>query len=155
MSTQKSHSLNNSRAQLVKNKNLLFAQTQSEIQLSSTFSINLNENSKSSSTMSQQVSSMKGKAASNRASRTSTRVSFTDIPSPNTPRQSSSHSNIITPLTDSPKFLSFDELVGKVFNKGLIASLTSKNSMLKEVRDCIIRDDEERSKALNPNLHSY
>ena len=42
-----------------------------------------------------------------------------------------------------------------MFNKGLIASLTSKDAVLKEVRDCIIRGDEERLKALNPYLHSY
>ena len=42
-----------------------------------------------------------------------------------------------------------------MFNKGLIASLTSKNAVLKEVKNCIIRSDEERLKALNPYLHSY
>ena len=105
--------------------------------------------------MSQQVSSMKGNSTSNRASRTSPRVSFTDNPNPNTPRQSSSHSNINIPLSDSPQVLSFDKVVGKVFNKGLIASLTSKEAVLKEVRDCIIRNDEERLKALKPYLHSY
>ena len=51
--------------------------------------------------------------------------------------------------------VSFEKVVGKVFNKGLIASLTSKDAVLKEVRDCIIRGDEERLKALNPYLHSY
>ena len=43
----------------------------------------------------------------------------------------------------------------KILSKGLIASLTSKDAVLKEVRDCIIRGDEERLKALNPYLHSY
>ena len=103
--------------------------------------------------MSQQVSSMKGKSTLNRSSRISPRVSFTD--NPNTPRQSSSHSKISTPLTDSPQVLPFDKVVGKFFNKGLIASLTSKDAVLKEVRDCVIRSDEERLKALNPYLHSY
>ena len=105
--------------------------------------------------MSQQVSSMKDKSAANRSSRTSPCVSFTDNPTPNTPRQSSSHSNISTPLTDRPQVLSFNKVVGKVFNKGLIASLTSKNAVLNEIRDCRIRSDEERLQALNPYLHSY
>ena len=65
ISTQKSHTLNNSRAQLVNNKKSLFAQTQSEIQLSSLSSIKLIDKSKTSSKMSQQVSSMIGKSASN------------------------------------------------------------------------------------------
>ena len=51
--------------------------------------------------------------------------------------------------------MSFERVVGKVFSKGLIASLTSKDAVLKEVRDRIIRGDEERLKALNQYLHSY
>ena len=117
ISTQNSHTLNNSRAQLVNNKKLFFARTQSERQLSSLFSINSIEKSKTLSTMSQQVSSMKSKSASTRSSRKSPRVSFTDNPTSNTPRQSSSHSNISTPLTDSPQVLPFDKVVGKVFKK--------------------------------------
>ena len=97
--------------------------------------------------MSQQVSSMKGKSTSTRSSRTSPHVSFTDNPTPNTPRRSSSHSNLSTPLTDNVE--------GKVFNKELIASLTIKDAVLKEVRDCIIWSDEARLKTLNPYLHSY
>ena len=45
ISTQKPHTLKNSRAQLVNNKKLLFAQTQSESQSSSLSSIKLIENS--------------------------------------------------------------------------------------------------------------
>ena len=112
ISTQKSHTLNNSRAQLVNNKKSLFAQTESEIQLSSLFSINSIENSKTSSTMSQQVSSKKIKSASNRSSQTLPRFSFTDNATPNTPRQSSSHYNTCTPLNESPQVLSFDKVVG-------------------------------------------
>ena len=101
------------------------------------------------------MSAMKNKSTSICSSRTSPRVSFTDNITPNTPRQSSSHSNISTPLTDSPQILSFDKVVSKAFNKGPIAFLTSKDAVLKEVRDRIIRSDEERLKALNPYLHSY
>ena len=138
-STQKSHTLNSSLAPLVNSKKSVFAQTQSESQLSSLFSIDSIENSKTSPTMSQQVSSMKGKSASTRSSRTLPRVSFTENPTPNTLRHSSSHSNISTPLIDSPQALAFDKVVGKVFNKGLIASLTREDAVLKEIRDCIIR----------------
>ena len=105
--------------------------------------------------MSQQASSLKGKSISSRTTRASPRVSFTDNATTSTPRRSSSHSNLSTPLTDSPQVLSFEKVVGKVFKKGLIASLTSKDAVLKEVRDCIIRGDEERLKALNPYLRSY
>ena len=64
-----------------------------------------------------------------------------------------SNSNIRTPLTDRPQFLSFEKAVGKVFDKSLIGALTSKDAVLKEVRDCIIRDDGDRLKT--PYLHSY
>ena len=43
-------------------------------------------------------------------------------------------SNFITPLT-------FDYLIWKVFSKFLIASLTSKDAVLKEVRDCILNNN--------------
>ena len=154
-STQNSHILNNSRAQLTNNKKSLFAQIQPEMQLSSSLSINLIEKTKTSSKMSQQASSMKGKSVSTRANRTTPRVSFTENPTTNTARRSSSYSNLSTPLTDSPQVISFEKVVGKVINKGLLASLTSKDAVLKEVRDCIIRSDEDRLKALNPYLHSY
>ena len=150
-----SNTLNNARAQLTNNKQVLFAKTQPEIQLSSSLSINLIEKTQLSSTMSQQASSLKGKSISSRLTRASPRVSFTDNATTSTPRRSSSHSNLSTPLTDSPQVMSFERVVGKVFSKSLIASLTSKNAVLKEVRDCIIRGDEEKLKALNPYLHSY
>ena len=150
-----SNTFNNSRAQLTNNKQVLFAQTQPEIQFSSYLSINLIEKTQLSSTMSQQASSLKGKSISSRTTRASPPVSFTDNAITSTPRRSSSHSNLSTPLTDSPQVVSFEKVVGKVFNKGLIASLTSKDAVLKEVRDCIIRGDEERLEALNPYLHSY
>ena len=79
-STQISHILNNSRAQLTNNKKSLFAQIQPEIQLSSSLSIKLIEKTQTSSKMSQQASSMEGKSVSTRANRSSPRVSFTDKP---------------------------------------------------------------------------
>ena len=156
-STQNSHILNNSRAQLTNNKKPLFAQIQPEIQLSSSLSINLIEKTKTSSKMSQQASSMKGKSISTRANRASPQIELRlcDNPITNTPRRSSSHSHLRTLLTDSPQVISFEKVVAKVFNEGLIASLTSKDAVLKEVRDCIIRSDEDRLKALNTYLLSY
>ena len=154
-SNPNSNTLYNSRAQLTNNKQVLFPQTQPEIQLSSSLSINLIEKTHLSSTMSHQASSLKGECISSRTTWASPRVSFTDNAPTSTPRRSSSHSNLSTPLTDSPQVVSFEKVVGKVFNKGLIASLTSKDAVLKEVRDCIIRGDEERLKALSPYLHSY
>ena len=49
----------------------------------------------------------------------------------------------------------FELIVSKFFNKSLIASLTSKDAVLKEVRDCSLTNNEKRLKALNPYIHSY
>ena len=45
--------------------------------------------------------------------------------------------------------------MGKVFNENLIASLTSKNVVLKLFRDCVIRDNEDGLNQFNVYLHSY
>ena len=71
---------------MVYNKKSLFAQTQSEIQLSSSSTINLIESSTISTKKGQQVSAIKGKSTSTGSSRNSPRVPFTDNTTPNTPR---------------------------------------------------------------------
>ena len=72
-----------------------------------------------------------------------------------TPTSPNHSSNASTPLTPSPHVPTFEYIVTKIFNKSLIASLTSKDAVLKEVRDCILTNNESRLKALNPYIHSY
>ena len=96
-----------------------------------------------------QASTMKRKSVPKHSTRYLPLVSFTTDTVSNTPRQSPSSSNISTLLTDSPQVLSFENVVKKAFKKNLIASLTSKDTVLKAVRDCILRDDQERLKQLN------
>ena len=74
---------------------------------------------------------------------------------PITPTSPAHSSNASTPLTPSSHVPTFDYIVSKIFNKSLIASLTSKDAVLKEVRDCILTNNESRLKALNPYIHSY
>ena len=77
-------------------------------------------------------------------------------PPPNVTWTSPTHSsNASTPLTPSPHVPTFDYIVSKIFSKSLIALLTSKDAVLKEVRDCILTNNESRLKALNPYIHSY
>ena len=64
-------------------------------------------------------------------------------------------SNISTPLTPSLQLPPFDNIVNKVVSKSLIAALTSKDAVLKEVRDCILTNNESRLKELKPYFHSY
>ena len=74
----------------------------------------------------------------------------------NTTRTSPTRSSTAsTPLTPSPHVPTFDYIVSKIFNKSLIAPLTSKDAVLKEVRDCILTNNESRLKAINPYIHSY
>ena len=74
------------------------------------------------------------------------------ILTPISPAHSSSAS---TPLTPSPRVPIFDYIVSKVFKKSLITSFTIKDAVLKEVRDCILTNNESRLKALNPYIHSH
>ena len=76
-------------------------------------------------------------------------------PTITTPTSPTHSSNASTPLTPSPHVPRFEYIVSKIFNKSLIASLTSKDAVLKEVRDCILTNNESRLKALNPYIHSY
>ena len=72
-----------------------------------------------------------------------------------TPTSPTHSSNASTPLTPSPNVPTFELIVSKIFNKSLIASLTSKDAVLKEVRECILTNNENRLKSLNPYIHSY
>ena len=92
------------------------------------------------------------------ANQTSTPPNATRTRSPllfSTPTSPALSSNLSTPQTPSPQVPSFDHIVNKIFSKSLIALLTSKNAVLKEVLDCIRANNESRLKALHPYIHSY
>ena len=64
-----------------------------------------------------QASAMKSISVPKPSTQSLLPVSFTTDTVTNTPRQSPSISNKITPLTDSIQVLSFEKVVGKVFKK--------------------------------------
>ena len=72
-----------------------------------------------------------------------------------TPTSPAHSSNASTPLTPSPHVPKFEYIVSKIFNKSLVASLNSKEAVLKEVRGCILTNNESGLKALKPYIHSY
>ena len=72
-----------------------------------------------------------------------------------TPTSPPLSSNPSTPLTPSPQVPIFDHIIGKIYSKSLIASLTSADAASKEVRDCTLNNNESRLEALNPYIHSY
>ena len=49
----------------------------------------------------------------------------------------------------------FENNLLQLFTKSFLAVLTSKDAVLKEVRGCILQDDEQRCKEVNPYLNSY
>ena len=61
---------------------------------------------------------------------------------PITPTSPAHSTNASTPLTPRPQVPTFEYIVSKIFNKSLIRSLTSKDAVLKEVRDCILTNNE-------------
>ena len=79
-------------------------------------------------------------------------ASSTRISTPTSPAPSS---NVNTPLTASPQIPTYNHIVNKIFSKSLIASLTSKDAVLKEVRDCILLNNESRLKKLRPYIQIY
>ena len=72
-----------------------------------------------------------------------------------TPTSPALSSNVSTPLTPSPQIPKFDIIANSKFSKSLNASLNSKDAVLKEVRDCILTNNESRLKAFIPFIHFY
>ena len=104
---------------------------------------------------SQRLNSPSNSRAANQQAESSSNPREASPPPNVTPTSPTHSSNASTTLTPSPHVPTFDYIVSKIFNKSLIASLTSKDAVLKEVRDCILTNNESRLKALNPYIHSY
>ena len=49
----------------------------------------------------------------------------------------------------------FENNLNQLFAKSFLAVLTSKDAVLKEIRDCVIQDDEARCKEVSPYIHSF
>ena len=84
---------------------------------------------------------------------THSRVTFQSTPNSGTTR--SSNDGHPSPSVDLSKEEVFENNLTQLFTKGFLAVLTSKDAVLKEVRDCILQDDPQRCKEVNPSLFSY
>ena len=71
----------------------------------------------------------------------------------NTTRSSNEGQN--SPNLDLSKEEIFENNLTQLFTKGFLAVLTSKDAVLKEVRDCILKNDPQRCKEVNPYMYSY
>ena len=84
---------------------------------------------------------------------THSRVTFQSTPNSGTTR--SSNDGHPSPSVELSKEEVFENNLTQLFTKGFLAVQTSKDAILKEVRDCILQDDPQRCKEVNPYLFSY
>ena len=73
---------------------------------------------------------------------------------PSTPGRGTTDFNN-TPSTDDLYTDTFNFALSKIFSRTLLASLTSKDAILKEVRDCMNTNNKERCRQISPYIHSY
>ena len=104
---------------------------------------------------SQRFNSPKDSRAANQRNEPSNDTRAASSPPITTPTSPAHSSNASTRLTPSPHVPKFEYIVSKIFNKSSIASLTSKDAVLKEVRECILTDNESPLNDLNPYINSY
>ena len=98
----------------------------------------------------------KAKANRSKSTPTKARVTFSDT-TPSTPGTNTT-SNTDTPtgsMIEETDDILFTETLNKVFSKKFLAILTGKDAILKEVRDCVLRNDPDRLQEISPYLFSY
>ena len=98
----------------------------------------------------------KAKATRSKSTPTKARVTLSDT-TPSTPgTNTTSHTETPTGSTiEEADDIIFTETLNKVFSKKFLAILTGKDAILKEVRDCVMRDDPDRLQEISPYLFSY
>ena len=62
---------------------------------------------------------------------------------------------VTTPSVDDLYLNSFNLALSKIFSSSLMASLTTKDAILKEIRDCILTKNEDRCKQISPYIDSF
>ena len=86
---------------------------------------------------------------------THNRVTFQSTPNSAANSTHSSNKGQTSPNLEISKKEIFENNLTQLFTKGFLAVLTSKDAVLKEVRDCILQNDAQRCKKVNPYLFSY
>ena len=62
---------------------------------------------------------------------------------------------VTSPSVDDLYLNSFNFALSKIFSSSLMASLTTKDAILKERRDCILTENEDGCKQISPYIHSF
>ena len=74
---------------------------------------------------------------------------------PSTPTTPTTDTTGTSTSVDELYLDSFNFALSKIFSSSLMASLTTKDAILKEIRDCILTGNEDRCKQISPYIHSY
>ena len=93
---------------------------------------------------------------------TPSRVRFADKAGPSsaqavpaTPITPTTTTTVTSPSVDDLYLDSFNFALSKIFSSSLMASLTTKDAILKEIGDCIITENEDRCKQISLYIHSF
>ena len=74
---------------------------------------------------------------------------------PVTPITPTTNTTATSPSVDDLYLDSFNFSLSKIFSSSLMVSLTTKDAILKEIRDCSLTDNEDRCKQISPYIHSF
>ena len=74
---------------------------------------------------------------------------------PVTPITPTTDTTATSPSVDDLYLDSFNFALSKIFSSSLMASLTTKDAILKEIRDCFLTDNEDRCRQISPYIHSF
>ena len=74
---------------------------------------------------------------------------------PATPITPTTDTTATSPSVDDLYLDSCNFALSKIFSSSLMASLTTKDAILKKIRDCILTDNEDRCKQISPYIHSF
>ena len=62
---------------------------------------------------------------------------------------------VTSPSTDDLYTDAFNFALSKKFSSTLMESLTSKDAILEEIRDCVLTENEDRCRQISPYIHSF
>ena len=74
---------------------------------------------------------------------------------PVTPITPTTDTTAPSPSVDDLYLDSFNFALSKIFSSSPMASLITKDAILKEIRDCILTDNEDRCRQISPYIHSF
>ena len=62
---------------------------------------------------------------------------------------------VTSPSVDNLYLDTFNFAISKIFSSTLMTCFTTKDAILKEIRDCILTENEDRCKQISPFIHSF